>query len=107
MSKADIIYNFIIQEIIEEGLWDKDHQVRTKWKDGTFAYTKSLLNVQMKFDKGKEIPILTSKRVPTKDPVNEVFWIWKFKSNNVKILREALGCNVCMERMGKRRWNHW
>ena len=98
MAKADIVYASVIKEIDQHGCWDKDQNVRTRWLDGEVAYTKSLLDVQMKFDNSKEIPILTTKRVPRKDPIQELFWIWKYKSNNVKFLREELGCNV---------WNEW
>lgn len=96
MSQADIQYNQIIKNIINNGKWDKD--VRAKWKDGTPAHTKSTLNERMIFDNGKEIPLLTTKRVPLKDPIKELFWIWQFKSNDVKFLREELNCNV---------WNEW
>ncbi|PAD70534.1 thymidylate synthase [Bacillus sp. 7586-K] len=98
MSQYDLKYNQIVLSVIANGAWDKDQDVRPKWSDGTPAYTKSLLDVQMKFDNGNEIPMLTTKAVPRKDPINEMFWIWKYKSNNVKILREELGCNV---------WNEW
>ena len=96
MALADKIYNDIIEAIQTHGAWDKD--VRPRWEDGTPARTKSLLNVQMKFDNGKEIPLLTSKLVPRKDPVNEMFWIWQHKNNDVTFLREVLKCNV---------WNEW
>lgn len=96
MSQVDQIYNSTIQSVIDNGIWDKD--VRPKWSDSTSAFTKSLLDVQMKFDNGNEIPILTSKVVPRKDPINELFWIWQHKSNSVKFLREELGCKV---------WNEW
>jgi thymidylate synthase len=95
MSKADIVYNEVIKDIIENGAWDKD--VRPRWEDGTPALTKSVLNVQMKFDNGSEIPMLAPKRVPMKDQ-NEMLWIWKFKSNSVVFLREVLNCKI---------WNEW
>jgi len=95
MSQADIQYNAIIKDILENGKWDKE--VRAKWKDGTPAYAKSVLNKQMIFDNSKEIPLLTSKRVPLKDPIIELFWIWQKKSNVVQELRD-MGCTV---------WDEW
>ena len=95
MSQADIQYNAIIKDILENGKWDKE--VRTRWKDGTPAYAKSVLNKQMIFDNSKEIPLLTSKRVPLKDPIIELFWIWQKKSNVVQELRD-MGCTV---------WDEW
>jgi thymidylate synthase len=95
MSQADIQYNAIIKDILENGKWDKG--TMAKWSDGTPAHAKSVLNKQMKFDNGKEIPILTSKRVPLKDPIIELFWIWQKKSNVVQELRD-MGCTV---------WDEW
>jgi thymidylate synthase len=84
MAKVDNIYAKIIRNIDKFGSWDKD--VRPKWSDGTPAFTKSILNVQMKFNNGKEIPMLTSKRVPMLDPIREALWIWLYKSNDVRFL---------------------
>lgn len=97
MSLADIQYNELVEKIINEGKWDKKGTIRTKWADGTPAYTKSILNARMIFDNGKEIPLLTSKRVPTKDPIKELFWIWQKKSNIVQELRD-MGCTI---------WDEW
>ena len=98
MAYGDKVYNEVILDVASNGKWDRDQNVRPRWANGEPAYTKSLLNVQMKFDNGSEIPILTTKAVPRKDPVNEMFWIWKYKSNSVIFLRDTLKCNV---------WNEW
>lgn len=95
MSQADIQYNAIIKDIIENGKWDKE--ARPKWTDRTPAYTKSIINKKMEFDNSKEIPLLTTKRVPLKDPIIELFWIWQKKSNIVQELRD-MGCTV---------WDEW
>jgi thymidylate synthase len=97
VSLADIQYNELVEKIINEGKWDKKGTIRTKWVDGTPAYTKSILNARMIFDNGKEISLLTSKRVPTKDPIKELFWIWQKKSNIVQELRD-MGCTI---------WDEW
>ncbi|SFL60753.1 hypothetical protein SAMN03159341_107340 [Paenibacillus sp. 1_12] len=57
MGKADKIYSQLVNEILEDGDWDKDHDVRTTWSDGTPAYTKSLISKQLKFD-NSEIPMM-------------------------------------------------
>lgn len=98
MSVADLKYIELVKEIAEFGHSDIDQNVRTVWEDGEKAYTISLINRQLKFDNGSEIPLLTFKRVPLKDPLNELFWIWKYKSNDVQFLREELGCKV---------WDEW
>ncbi len=100
MSIGDILYGKAIRDINEYGAWNTDAPVRTRWKDGTPAYTKSILNLQMKFDNGDEdiSTMLTQKKVPERDPINELFWIWKYKSNDVIFLENELGCKV---------WNEW
>lgn len=97
MTQADLEYNGLISNILENGCWDKPENVRTRYEDGTPATTIALINQQLKFDNSKEIPILTTKRVPQKDPINELFWIWQKMSNVVQELRD-MGCTV---------WDEW
>lgn len=94
---ADEQYNAIVGAIISDGVMDNPETVRTVYADGEKAPTKALINVQMKFDNGKEIPLLTTKRVPLKDPIKELFWIWQMMSNKVFDLQQ-MGCKV---------WDEW
>lgn len=96
MSLADKYYQELIKDINANGIWDKDQNVRTKWKDGTPAYTKSVIAKQLKFN-NSEIPILTQKRVAWKTAIKELLWIWQMKSNKVQDLRD-MGVNI---------WNEW
>jgi thymidylate synthase len=96
LSQYDKIYNSIIKEIVTEGIWDKDQSVRTKWLDGSPAYTKALINKQIKLD-NSEVPILTSKRVAWKTAIKELLWIWQHKDNNVDNLNK----------MGVKIWDEW
>jgi thymidylate synthase len=96
MSKYDVIYNDIINEIINNGTWDKDQQVRTRWVDDTPAYTKSIINKQIKLD-NSEVPILTTKKVAWKTSIKELLWIWQLKDNNVNNLNK----------MGVKIWDEW
>jgi thymidylate synthase len=100
MSIGDIVYGNIIKDIRLNGAWDSDATVRTMWKDGKPAHTKSIINAQMKFDNSTEYldSMLTQKRVPQRDPINEMFWIWKYKSNDVNFLENHFGCKV---------WSDW
>lgn len=95
-NQADIQYNSIVEDIIKNGTWDKDQNVRAVWADGTPAYTKSVISRQMRFD-NKEIPILTSKKVAWQSAIKELLWIWQMKSNRVQDLRD----------MGVKIWNEW
>jgi thymidylate synthase len=87
LSQFDVIYNDIILDIIDNGVWDKDQNVRTKWADGTPAYTKSIINKQIKLDNA-EVPILTTKKVAWKTAIKELLWIWQKKDNNVDNLNK-------------------
>lgn len=87
MSKFDIQYSQLVKEIIEEGIWDKDQNVRTKWIDGSPAYTKSLISKQLKIDTS-EVPILTTKRVAWKSAIHELIWFYIKRTSDVSYLRE-------------------
>ena len=87
MSKADEIYNQLVREILEHGIWDKDQRVRTKWPDGSSAYTKSIICKQIHFD-NSEVPILTTKKVAWKTAIQEILWIWQQKDNSVENLEK-------------------
>lgn len=95
MSRADEIYNELINDIYENGVWDKDGNVRTKYEDGSPAYTKSIFGRQVRFKKG-EVPIITTKFVGNKTAFKEnwVFYVLQshlaetFEQNNVTIWRE-------------------
>lgn len=97
MSKTDILYNGMIEDVIINGVWDKGMEVRPHWKDGTPAYSKSIIGRSLRFD-NSEVPILTSKEVKWKAAIVEApIWIWQMKSNIVQELRD-LGSNI---------WNEW
>ena len=87
MSKYDIIYKDLVEDIIENGLWDKDQKVRTKWVDGSPAYTKSIISKQIKFD-NREVPILTTKRLAWKTAIHELLWFYVRRTSNVLYLQE-------------------
>ncbi|MNJ90146.1 Thymidylate synthase 1 [compost metagenome] len=96
LSKADVVYNNLVKDIVDNGIWDKDQTVRTKWKDESAAYTKSIVGAQLKFD-NSELAILTCKEVKWKTAIKEMLWIWQKKSNIVQDLRD-MGVNI---------WNEW
>src|SRR5690606_41507172 len=96
MSQADIQYNQLIFDILQQGVSDEGQTVRTVWDDGTPAHSKSILSRQFRFD-NSEIPILTTKKVAWKTAIKELLWIWQMKSNVVQDLRN-MGVNI---------WNQW
>lgn len=96
MSKADLIYNDVVSDVINHGIWDKDQDVRPVWADGSKAYTKSLISKQMVFD-GSEVPILTTKRVAWKTAIHELIWFYIKRTSDVTYLREN----------GVKIWEEW
>lgn len=96
MSKFDLMYNELVQKIINEGIWDKGENVRARWADGTPAYSKSIFVHQFRIPRGV-VPIITTKKVAWKTAIKEILWIWQLKDNNVQTLRD----------MGVHIWDEW
>lgn len=94
---ADEQYNTIVQNILNAGVMENPEHVRTVYKDGEKAPSKVAINAQMKFDNSVGAIILTTKQVPLKDPIKELFWIWQKMSNKVFDLQQ-MGCSV---------WDEW
>lgn len=94
MSKADLIFIDNIRDIIENGVWDTDREVRPRWADGTPAHTVKKFGIVNRYDLREEFPVLTIRRTFYKSCVDELLWIWQKKSNNVKDLNSGI-------------WNQW
>ena len=87
MSRADEIFIHNCKDILTNGIWDTDLQVRPRWEDGTPAHTVKKFGVVNRYDLSEEFPILTLRRTYWKSAIDELLWIWQAKSNNVKELR--------------------
>ncbi len=96
MAKVDQIYEDLVLDIHNNGVWDKDQKVRTKYADGTPAYTKSIIGRQVVFE-AEDFPLLTTKQVTYHSMFAELWWIWFERSNDVNRLNE-LGCTI---------WDEW
>ena len=83
MSYADIRFIENCRDILENGVWDTDREVRPHWEDGTPAHTVKKFGIVNRYDLQKEFPILTLRRTYWKTAVDELLWIWQKKSNNV------------------------
>lgn len=90
MSKADEIFIANCKEILENGVWDTDSEVRPRWEDGLPAHTVKKFGIVNRYDLSKEFPILTLRRTFLKSAVDELLWIWQAKSNNVRELRTRI-----------------
>ncbi len=94
MSRADEIFIQNCKDIIENGFWDTDQQVRPRWEDGTPAHTVKKFGIVNRYNLAEEFPILTLRRTYLKSAVDELLWIWQKKSNNIA----DLGSHV---------WDQW
>ena len=83
MSYADRVFLQNCKDILQNGVWDTDREVRPRWKDGTPAHTVKLFGVVNRYDLRKEFPILTVRRQYFKSAVDELLWIWQKKSSNI------------------------
>ena len=90
MSKADEIFIANIKEILEEGVWDTDCNVRPEWSDGTSAHSVKKFGIVNRYNLQQEFPILTIRRTYFKSCINELLWIWQKKSNNIKDLSSKI-----------------
>ena len=94
MSRADEIYRATCLDILENGFYDTDLEVRPKWADGTPAHTVKKFGVVNRYDLKEEFPIMTLRRTYWKSALDELLWIWQKKSNRI----EDLGSHV---------WDEW
>ena len=86
MSQADQIFMQNCRDILKNGVWDTDLEVRPRWDDGTPAHTVKKFGIVNRYDLRAEFPILTLRRTYWKTAVDELLWIWQKKSNNVRDL---------------------
>ena len=94
MSRADEIYRATCLDILENGFYDTDLEVRPRWADGTPAHTVKKFGVVNRYNLKEEFPIMTLRRTYWKSAVDELLWIWQKKSNAVS----QLGSHV---------WDEW
>ena len=90
MSKADQIFVQNMKEILENGFWDSDLNVRPHWDDGTPAHTVKKFCIVNRYNLQEELPILTIRKTAFKSCIDELLWIWQKKSNNIKDLKSHI-----------------
>ena len=90
MSKADEIFIQNMQDIMDNGYWDTELDVRPRWEDGTPAHTVKKFGIVNRYNLQEEFPILTIRRTAFKSCVDELLWIWQKKSNNIHDLNSHI-----------------
>lgn len=83
MSYADEVFQQNCRDILQNGVWDTDQDVRPRWEDGTPAHTVKKFGIVNRYNLKKEFPILTIRRTFFKTCIDELLWIWQRKSNNI------------------------
>lgn len=86
MSFADKVFIDTCKDILQNGFWDTELDVRPKWEDGTPAHTVKKFGVINRYDLSKEFPAQTIRKTFIKSAVDELLWIWQKKSNNINDL---------------------
>ncbi|NYB74170.1 thymidylate synthase [Sedimentibacter hydroxybenzoicus DSM 7310] len=94
MSTADKLFINMCKDILANGVWDTDYDVRPKWEDGTPAHTIKKFGIVNRYDLQESFPILTLRKTNFNAAVDELLWIWQKKSNNVNDLNSSI-------------WNSW
>ena len=90
MSKADQIFINNMKDILENGFWDTDLNVRPHWEDGTPAHTVKKFCIVNEYNLQEELPILTIRKTAFKSCIDELLWIWQKKSNNIHDLKSHI-----------------
>ncbi len=90
MSYADKVFRENITDILENGVWDTDREVRPRWTDGTPAHTIKKFCIVNRYDLTKEFPVMTLRKQGFKNAVDEILWIWQKKSNRIADLHSHI-----------------
>ena len=90
MSYADKVFRSNAEDILNNGVWDTDREVRPRWFDGTPAHTVKKFCIVNRYDLSKEFPIITLRKQAFKSAVDEILWIWQKKSNRVADLHSHI-----------------
>jgi len=94
MSRADELYRQTCRDILENGFYDTELEVRPRWADGTPAHTVKKFGVVNRYNLKEEFPLMTLRRTYWKSALDELLWIWQKKSNRIA----DLGSHV---------WDEW
>lgn len=90
MSKADKIFIDTCRDILDNGVWDTEFDVRPVWADGEKAHTIKKFGVVNRYNLEEEFPIITLRQTYYKSAIDELLWIWQKKSNIVHDLKSHI-----------------
>ena len=91
MSIADKIFKDMCCDILENGTTTEGQEVRPVWPDTKEkAYTIKKFGVCNRYDLREEFPAITFRPTALKSALDEIFWIYQKKSNNVRDLNSHI-----------------
>ncbi len=90
MSYADNLFIENCRDILVNGFWDSNFDVRPHWDDSAQAHTVKKFGIVNRYDLSKEFPILTIRKTNIKNAIDEILWIWQKKSNNIADLNSHI-----------------
>ncbi|MDP4133868.1 MAG: thymidylate synthase [Bacillota bacterium] len=84
MSMTDRIFIDNVNDILNNGVWDTDRNVRPRWEDDNSpAHTIKKFGIVNRYNLKEEFPIQTLRYINFKACVDEILWIWQKKSNRL------------------------
>ncbi|MBN7774430.1 thymidylate synthase [Clostridium aminobutyricum] len=90
MSKADVLFINMCNEILEKGYSSEGQIVRPKWEDGDPAHTIKSFGMVNRYNLQEEFPALTLRPTAIKSAFDELLWIWQKKSNRIEDLNSHI-----------------
>ncbi len=90
MNYADRVFLENCRDILENGFWDTDLDVRPRWEDGTPAHTVKKFGIVNRYDLSREFPLQTIRKINFKAAIDELLWIWQKKSNRIADLNSKI-----------------
>lgn len=79
-----------IKEILTNGISTEEFDNRSKWEDGSNAYTKRIFGVVDVYDLSEQFPVSTLRPLAFKNCIDEILWIHQKKSNKIKDLNSHI-----------------
>jgi len=90
MSKADINFIEMCNDIIKTGYTTQGTIIRPKWEDGSPAHTVKKFGIVNRYNLQEEFPAMTLRPLNLKACIDEILWIWQKRSNNVNELNSKI-----------------
>ena len=91
MSKADVLFVNMCNEILENGFSSEGQTVRARWEDGTPAHTIKIFGVVNRYDLQEECPALTLRPTASQTACGELRWGGQGKAVNIRDLTGPSG----------------